>query len=422
MEVRAEMTGVVASSALLYNSPITTAALHTVSEICDGLSATPNVTPLTRRYVDLAQGAAGIALLFAYARQLSCEREIDHFLNRAISGLGKVPLESSLFQGVAGILWTIHHLRSRLALPIDEDATQEIDEALLSSVSQGHPTACYDLISGTVGVAVYALERLPSAWSYECLTSILDRLEQTALSDGEGGLTWKTDVRWVPITDREFAADGYFNLGVAHGVPGVIGVLASMLRCGVEPHRVTPLLRGSVRWLLRHRDPDRVAAQYGYWTTGTFTKKGTGIAWCYGDLGIALVLLRAAEADASHSADWKPIAIQLADGFLNWSPDIYQQKDGCLCHGAAGAGHLFHRLYTMTGLERFRRAAIVWFSHTLALRSTEAGNLCYIFPNGKTGGSEVRPGLLDGSAGVALALQAAIDPEEPHWNRPFLLS
>ncbi len=42
---------------------------------------------------------------------------------------------------------------------------------------------------------------------------------------------------------------GYYNVGLAHGIPGIICVLANFLSAGEDATRVKALLTGTVNWL-----------------------------------------------------------------------------------------------------------------------------------------------------------------------------
>ena len=53
---------------------------------------------------------------------------------------------------------------------------------------------------------------------------------------------------------------GYYNLGLAHGVPGVIALLGQACAAGVAVDKARPLLDGAVHWLLAHQEgPDGFA-------------------------------------------------------------------------------------------------------------------------------------------------------------------
>jgi hypothetical protein len=99
--------------------------------------------------------------------------------------------------------------------------------------------------------------------------------------------------------------------------------------------------------------------------------------------------------------------------------------DAGLCHGAAGLGHLFNRMFQATGDACLAEAARFWFEQTLQMRRPGRG----------VGGYEARhldgdrkvtwkadPGLLMGAAGIALALLAATTSVEPEWDRVLLVA
>ena len=96
-----------------------------------------------------------------------------------------------------------------------------------------------------------------------------------------------------------------------------------------------------------------------------------------------------------------------------------------LCHGAAGLGHIFNRLFQASGEEVFRDAACSWFEHTLNFKLANEGFGGFLFyrvteEDGATW--EAEPGILEGAAGIALALLAASTSIEPAWDRMLLVS
>src|SRR5207248_4085436 len=106
-------------------------------------------------------------------------------------------------------------------------------------------------------------------------------------------------------------------------------------------------------------------------------------------------------------------------------PDEAGVFDGGLCHGAAGLGHLFNRLFQATGEPRLREAAQFWFQRTLELRRPQGSIAGFAAwgpgPDGSLNWTD-DPGFLTGAAGIALALLAATTPIEPAWDRVFLAS
>jgi hypothetical protein len=110
----------------------------------------------------------------------------------------------------------------------------------------------YDLIGGLAGLGVYALERLPRPSAAALLEQIVERLGELS-EEMPDGTAWFSPAERIPEWQREFHPDGYYNLGVAHGLPGVVPVLAGACAAGVAVDRARPLLDRAVQFLLAKR-------------------------------------------------------------------------------------------------------------------------------------------------------------------------
>jgi lantibiotic biosynthesis protein len=336
-------------------------------------------------------------------------------LTAAIAGIGERN-QPGLYGGAARVAFAVGHLSA------GEDADTAcamIEGSLMRYLAQ--PTESYDLISGLVGIAVPVLQRIadgsPSPSSEPLARSILDQLERLA-RPMQTGVAWHTPPSLLPPWQREVAPEGYVNLGLAHGVPGVIAILARYVAAGIEVRRARPLLDSAVAYLRSVAQPVR-GKRYHAWLPSQHTVASPRVAWCYGDLGVSVALLSAAIATSRE--DWRAEALDLAHGMAARPFESSQAVDAGLCHGASGVAHLFNRLSQAAGDAELARAADAWFAHTLAMRRSEpiAG-----FPRAVPEGGEVtwEPGsdLLTGAPGVALALHAAISPIEPAWDQLLL--
>jgi hypothetical protein len=208
-------------------------------------------------------------------------------------------------------------------------------------------------------------------------------------------------------------------MGVAHGIGGVVALLGAAWCAGIAGAR--PLLDGAVTWLLDHRLPSGGETRCPAFvpvSPDSPPPKPTRSAWCYGDPGVALALLSASRA--TRQATWEQEALALARAAARRAPERTGVIDAGLCHGAAGLGHLFHRLYQATREDTFAEAARGWFAHTLALRRPGEGIAGFraFEPHGQQWHDD--PGLLTGAAGVALALLSAAWPVPPSWDRMLL--
>src|SRR5262249_5555269 len=158
-----------------------------------------------------------------------------------------------------------------------------------------------------VGLGVYALERRPVAAAI--LERVIDHLAATAERCPEG-TTWWTNPAWLLAETREKHPGGYYNLGLAHGVPGVIALLGAACATGVSADQARPMLGDAVRWLLAQQAPD--GAGFGHWVEPGRLRPGpTRLAWCYGDPGVAAVLLWAARCVGEPVWEGEALALAL---------------------------------------------------------------------------------------------------------------
>jgi lantibiotic modifying enzyme len=374
----------------------------------------------------LAGGRAGLAVLFAYLAQARSEPgDADlavRFLNEAIEAVAAVPMSDGLYGGFTGIAWAVAHIQEQLGLPAEEDPSQAIDGALLDSLDRSPWPGEYDLISGLVGLGVYALERLPRPTAQACLERAIARLGEIAERSAEG-ITWFTPPERLPDWQRERCPQGYYNLGLAHGVPGVIALLGGACAAGVARTEAQPLLEGAVEWLLRQKLPEGAGSTFSSWAGPGVEQDASRLAWCYGDVGASAALLCAAQCMGE--LRWEQEAAAIAWGAAERPPDQSGIVDAGLCHGAAGLGHLFNRMFQATGEPALGGAARFWLERTLAMRQPGEGVGGYLAWAPDEPGDvkwAADPGFLTGAAGIALALLAAATPVEPAWDRVLLVS
>ncbi len=151
--------------------------------------------------------------------------------------------------------------------------------------------------------------------------------------------------------------------------------------------------------------------------------QGSRLAWCYGDLGLAAALLMASR-DTGRS-DWEAEALQVARDAAVRPRETRGIRDAGLCHGTAGNALIFLRLYHATGEICFLDAALDHLDWTLAFRNPKkpfGGFPQHRLDNDQLSSIGYVPGLLEGNAGVALVLLAALTCQAPDWDRHLLVS
>jgi len=392
--------GAGASPVPLLSGALKDRALHLAGELTETLRPAPAAD---RRDASLSSGSAGLAVCNAQIAWTRRDRRAAGTaltrLEEAIDVLATEPLTSSLYSGFTGIAWAAETV-DRLLGAEGEDRNGDIDEALTSLLRRYPDQAPYDLVHGLTGLGVYALARWPRPAAAQCLLGVVEQLARRARHDRDG-VYWWTPPTWKG-PQRERYQPGGVDLGVAHGMAGVIPFLARVHRVGLAQQTVRPLLDGAVRWLLAHM-VDTVSGPTAPCFVADDIEPGPArSAWCYGDPGVAVALLLAAR-DVGEPA-WEAVATALAMGAANRPPDQSGVVDAGLCHGSAGLAHLFNRMYQMTSEPVLADAARFWVERTLEEPACKG------------------PGLLEGAAGVALALEAASTTAEPVWDQILLVS
>jgi lantibiotic modifying enzyme len=369
-------------------------------------------------------GTAGQALFYGYlakcgdAAPARHAGQADQFLEHAVEALATNPTGPALFGGFTGVAWIAEHLGEPDA--DGDDMNGEVDETILAMLADwdGH----YDLISGLAGFGVYALERVPRPSAVRCLEAIVDRLHETAERLGEE-MTWFTFPEMLPPRHREMYPGGYHNLGVAHGVPAVIALLADTCRLGIRSERVRVLLDGAVRWVLSQQVAGRGGARFPTVILPNGEAPPARLAWCYGDPGVAATLLYAARAVGNE--EWERAALDIAIHAATTAPEDAGIRDAGLCHGALGLAHMYNRIYQAGGGELFADAARSWYRQGLDMRRPERGIAG--FESWELGWDmqmswRTDPGFMTGAAGVGLALLAGLTSVEPSWDRLLMVA
>jgi hypothetical protein len=349
----------------------------------------------------LGSGDAGVALLHAYLAEAFPDeihgQAAERSVQRAATAIAETELPPSLWGGFTGIAWVIDHLQTRF-FPGDDadDANEEIDAALAGALSDGRWEGDYDLVFGVGGIGLYGLERCRRPSGRALLELAIARLSELAIVQPDG-IAWRTDTDSLGGDAR-----GGLNCGVAHGVPGLFTLLAGAAAADVQAGEAERLLDGAVRWLLASELPPDAGSAFTYYLTDGKPRPPARAAWCYGDPGVALALHAAARAIGRR--DWEERALAIARRAAARPPESTGVTDAGLCHGAAGLAHLYSRLHQATGDPPLGDAARFWLDRAIALPSPS------------------EPGLLEGEAGVALALTAAIGEFAPSWDRALGIS
>ena len=375
--------------------------------------------------LNLATGNAGLAIVYAALEHAFPDeghlQRASRAIERAIASTTKDAGHPSLWVGFTGVTWALDLLQGRD--PGEEE--NAVDRALPGLVAKWEGP--FDLTHGLCGLAVYALERALDPSASALLDAIVARLGEMSERHAPG-VTWRSNPRWLPPAHRLKETDDC-DLGAAHGIAGVIAMLArTYAAAGVgarTKRRARALLDRAVAWLLAQELPRDAGGGFPRSVeprTPRAPRTPARLAWCRGDPGIAAALTVAAQCTGER--DWLREATRIAVAAAARPFEHSGVLDAGLCHGAAGVGHVFHRIYVATRDERLAEAARVWLLRAVNMRS-ERARYGWDAVGGDSLGRKRRdslPGLLFGAGGVVLALLAATGDASSSWDRAFGVS
>ncbi len=299
-----------------------------------------------------------------------------------------VPNLLGLCDGAAGLLVVIDALDPRrkafvaarqrlagaLAAWLDDPPAFDFDEF-----------SSYDLISGAAGRALALRDREPAA-----LTAFAAYAQRFADA---------VEAR-LASTDRDVRA---VNLGVAHGIPGMLAAInlalpgeRALARRFVElllaaSHRVNGVHRWGAIWL-----PDEPPPAIR--------------SWCYGTVGVAAVLYDRAVLDGDDAL--RALAVAALDGVLDDERGDPPDFLASLCHGRAGPAVVAWHLAS-EGARFIDRAAR--FAEQILGEYDERLPLGYHAYDTPTRSGKECTRFLDGAFGIALVLVDAVTAQERRW-------
>jgi lantibiotic modifying enzyme len=380
--------------------------------------------PLQSTRLDLANGLAGQILVLAevYALDRSDWRLLsllDDCLDALVRRLPEQILHAGLFNGLPGIAWTLQHVgclleRSDYLEPASYDEIYRYLDQLLRRRDLEFE---YDLISGLAGIGMWALVIRDSERRLSLLELVVKRLDECG-EKFPAGTAWRTPSHRPNAGRRHISLAGCeYNLGIAHGISGVIGFLAECSARGAATPTTISLLSQSVGWLLAQRLRDSASC----FADVAGSTRPSRLAWCYGDPGIAVALCKAAAAlrcDRTHEA-----ALHVAEHSAARMTEPAWVRDTGICHGSAGLALVYEWLsYQYPQSMQLARAARFWSDSILSMREQGAGIGGFYTWKGQSNPRAADPFWLTGASGVVLALLPDGHPRNRGWTYPLLLS
>lgn len=389
----------------------------------------------------LGAGHAGLALALSDVSSLSASSVGDDLAAAALDNIRTVatltrdaPVAGAgLFMGTSGIAYVLSRLtdRDERYAPVWEAVHSSLlgqrGEALPPRRPSGVSFLEYDVIDGAAGVLMYLLasgrrDAETVRLAHELVDYLLWLLE--APHEGHPPSWWTPAEAYITPRYAESFPSGLLNLGLSHGLPGVLLVLADALDLQYRGREMRSALLRWSDWLLARRTSD------GWdWAVGVSpdqeryeeAEHRLAPTWCYGDMGVCVALAHVAAALGS--AGLAAAVDDVVSECLRVGSQPASSDDGAaqtsptVCHGEAGV-LLMARHFAAGGHAQAAQYLVARTPHLLA--RYEPGLPLGVQDIDNAGRRLDDPGLLTGAAGVAQVLAGVSSAEGAGSFLPFL--
>ncbi|KAA2239861.1 hypothetical protein F0L74_27120 [Chitinophaga agrisoli] len=322
----------------------------------------------------------------------------------------------SLCEGHTGPFWLLAHGSKHDLFGIDLDQLVEVIPTVIRHSDQHITHRHFDFLYGSTGMCHFLLNfpQRPDVASH------LQRFAQGIQSISET----TANGRSLPLFYTQEDAPGrYLNaFSLAHGSCAVLIILAKIYQAGIAQSLCRALITESITFIMFHRNKGNSAqALYPGILDGKYFD--SRLAWCYGDLNVAMALWHCGKALSEERWQTEALDIMLYNLHRN-TPEAAGIVDNCLCHGSAGVAAFYRKFWFETNDRAFYQGAEHW--HQVALDQLSFAPTPGIYGTKVWQGTEEEWmyawDLLNGSCGVGLSLLSQLHEQLLAWDECLLLS
>lgn len=390
-----------------------------IKKILSILVSTVESSPQNENNIGLYSGIAGELLFLYKVSQFAPELVNEELFNIKLQFLQNSlspAIGFNLSSGLSGIGWFLEYINQAQAGNYDIDLCEDIDRILLETVGISPWAGEIEMVLGLSGLSVYSARRQKKSLQIIFYEKLISQYEGLATQVTEDTLTWQQPQHSIFRLNKSDLNKAEFNIGLAHGVVGIIAAILPALTIPSLFYRSQKLLKQSCDWLLQQQ-LEGIDKQ-SYFSSTSNGAHSSRLGWCYGDLTIALTLFRVGKA--LDIPLYQDKALEVALHASQRDEETGMVHDAGLCHGSAGLAVIFQAFFHESGVAEFQIAAEKWLGSTLQTYQNK-GLVGFYQVSGFDLTSSESTGFLEGYAGIGLCLLACLN-DEADWLDCLLLS
>jgi len=299
--------------------------------------------------------------------------------------------------GRAGTSWFLSYMAAKELIDQEDLSSFFFDDPALKQYSVHElGRGKYDFLFGGLGIAYQYLFRYQKDMQ-PFFAAVFEQLGLLILRSGNKmfqSFNFETD------TINPMQVD----LGLAHGISSVLKFCIECYKAGVCPEDALQTGSAIISFLMSSVKPDTSHSFFPNEIGAGDDQFNSRIGWCYGDLSIAFILYQAGITFRKENITRFALGV-LQKTTQRQSPKETMIYDAGICHGSAGAAHIYNKMWHSTGDTLFKQAADYWIEQTLDFARYHEGTISYEKYNpDKSKPAREEHGLLEGAAGIGLVL------------------
>ena len=379
--------------------------------------------------IGIHSGLSGISLFkFYYSKFSNKEVYAEQGLNYLYKCLNKINTGydfPTLCNGIAGFGWTVCHLSREGFLDSEtNEILNDLDNYLEKNLELDMGRGNYDFLHGGIGYAYYFLERYRNSETEisknkyrNIINNFLAELKELSVTDD------KDCVKWLSIVNIETNEKGY-NLSLSHGIASIIAFLTKLHEINDFKSTTLSVLKSAINYLIKVKNIDLTTSTSFFPNViplhGPVNKKSR-LAWCYGDLGIAITLWNASKTLNNSEIN------QFSEKVLkNCTQRITSEDtsvvDAGICHGSYGNAQIFNRIYKETLNPIFLESCEFWINDGINRAIFSDGYAGYKQWHGKNHIWTPEISLLEGITGIGLVIMDYLSEYDFKWDECLMIS
>ncbi|MCL1662914.1 lanthionine synthetase C family protein [Elizabethkingia ursingii] len=377
--------------------------------------------------IGILGGNSGIIMFLFYYAQYSDDvmySEVGkEYVYQLFDKINAGNVGTTFCNGLSGAIWLLENLVKNNFIEFDiDDSVAQLDEYLAVCMQKDIHSRNYDFLHGAIGYGMYFLERYKNTNSDRYKQEYLKYIYQLINFLEESSIEYNNTIYWECDNNQE---PKHINLGLAHGIPSIICFLAKVYNANIEKERIKRILEKSVKFIMRYKTSENIS---------TFPSKVdlhnidyhnnedgvSRMAWCYGDLGIAIALYHANQILNNNEIEREYIVL-LHKSAQRKSKPVSMVEDTSVCHGSFGLALIFKKFYDRTKIESLNEAYTYWLNEGLG-KAVYTDGIAGFKAHRGDGKYEKETDILTGVSGIGLTLISILTKENIDWDECLLLS